>query len=131
MNTADIQRVVEAARNKAKEMDKAVTVVVVNSGGVPLALERCGDPGTFTSIVADGKAAASALMGRDSSQLAAMVERAPAFVNALVARTGGRFVALAGAVVLNQGGELVGAIGVSGATAEEDEQIAQAGAAAL
>ena len=39
--------------------------------------------------------------------------------------------ALQGAVALIQDGEIVGAVGVSGATSEEDEQIAKAGAAAL
>lgn len=131
LKTADVQRMMQAAQAKAAEIGKPVTIVVLNSGGVALALERFGDPGTFTSLVADGKAAGAALMGRDSSQLAGMVERAPAFVNALIARNGGRFVPVAGGVVINQGDEMVGAIGVSGATADEDEQIAKAGAEAL
>ena len=36
-----------------------------------------------------------------------------------------------GAVVLTEGGDVAGAVGVSGATADEDEEIARAGAAAL
>lgn len=131
MNTADVTRVLEAARAEAAKVGKPVTLCVLNVGGIALGLERIGDPGTFTSIVADGKANAAVTMGRDSSQLAAMAERAPAIVNAMITRTGGRFVAVAGGVLIQRGGETVGAIGVSGATAEEDEQIAKAGAAAL
>jgi uncharacterized protein GlcG (DUF336 family) len=131
MDTSTVTKVMSAARAEAEKVGKGVTITVLNSGGIALALERFGDPGTFTSIVADGKANAAVAMGRDSSQLAGMVERAPAIVNAMITRTGGRFVAVAGGVVLMQAGEAVGAIGVSGATAEEDEQIAKAGAAAL
>ena len=131
MKTADVARVLEAARAEAGKVGKPVALCVVNVGGIVLGLERVGDPGTFTSIVADGKANAAVTMGRDSSQLAAMAERAPAIVNAMITRTGGRFVAVAGGVLIQQGGEVVGAVGVSGATAEEDEQIAKAGAAAL
>jgi uncharacterized protein GlcG (DUF336 family) len=131
MQTADVVRVLAAARAEAAKVGKPVTLCVLNVAGVALGLERVGDPGTFTSIVADGKANGALTMGRDSSQLAAMAERAPAIVNAMITRTGGRFVAVAGGVLVQQGGAVVGAIGVSGATAEEDEQIAQAGAKAL
>lgn len=131
MQTADVARVLEAARAEAAKVGKPVTLCVLNVAGVALGLERVGDPGTFTSIVADGKANGALTMGRDSSQLAAMAERAPAIVNAMITRTGGRFVAVAGGVLIQQAGAVVGAIGVSGATAEEDEQIAQAGAKAL
>lgn len=131
MQTADVARVLTAARAEAAKIGKPVTLCVLNVAGVALGLERVGDPGTFTSIVADGKANGALTMGRDSSQLAAMAERAPAIVNAMITRTGGRFVAVAGGVLIQQGGAVVGAIGVSGATAEEDEQIAQAGAKAL
>ena len=131
MQTADVTRVMEAAKVEAAKIGTPVAITVLDLAGVTLALERVGDPGTFTSIVADGKANGALTMGRDSSQLAPMAERAPAIVNALIARTGGRFVAVAGGVLLKQRDTTVGAIGVSGATAEEDEQIAQAGAAAL
>ncbi|MDA0815715.1 MAG: heme-binding protein [Chloroflexi bacterium] len=131
MKTAEIANIMTAAKAQAVQMEKAVTIVVVNSGGVIVALERVGDPGTFTSLVAEGKAVGSAIMGRDSSELAGMVERAPALVNAMTTRLDGRFVALAGGVVLRQDGEIVGAVGVSGAAATEDEEIAKAGSATL
>ncbi len=45
----------------------------------------------------------------------------------MVARTGGRFVPAQGSLVLRDGDEVVGAIGVSGARSDQDEEIAQAG----
>ena len=131
MDTATVARVIAAARAEAERVGKPVTIAVLDVAGVALGLERFGDPGTFTSLVADGKAMATVSMGRDSSQLAAMAERNPMIVHAMIARLGGRFVAVAGGVLLVQSGVPVGAIGVSGATADEDEQIAKAGAAGL
>lgn len=131
MKTAEVASVMAAAKAEADKVGKGVTIIVLNGAGICLGLERVGEPGTFTSVVADGKANAAVMMGRDSSQLAGMVERAPAMVNAMIAKSGGRFVAVAGGVAIMQGGDVAGAVGVSGATADEDDQIAKAGAAAI
>jgi uncharacterized protein GlcG (DUF336 family) len=82
-------------------------------------------------VVAEAKASASAFMGRDSGALAAFASNAPGIMSAVSARLGGRFAPHQGAVVIRDAGGVVGAIGVSGATSEEDEQIAKAGLAAL
>ena len=131
MKVADARKIMDAAKKQAVAMDKAVSIIVVDAAGIPILLDKNGEPGAFTSVVAEGKAAASAFTGRDSAMLAQMAERVPALIGALGTRLGGRFVALQGAVVLMRDGDIVGAVGVSGATSEEDEQIAKAGAAAL
>ena len=131
MKSGDAKRVLEAARARATSMGKAVTIIVVDTAGVPVMLERVDDPPAFTAVVAEGKAAASAFTGRNFAQLEGMAENYPSLVSALSTRLGGRFLALQGAVVLTEDGGAAGAVGVSGATAEEDEEIARAGAAAL
>jgi uncharacterized protein GlcG (DUF336 family) len=131
MRSDDAKRILEAAKAQAGSMDKAVTIIVVDAAGVPVVLERVADPAAFTAVVAEGKACASAFTGRDSGELQGMAERFPSLVSSFATRLGGRFVALQGGVVLRSDGEVVGAVGVSGATAEEDEQIARAGADAL
>ena len=130
MKSDDARRMLEAARKQAVEMQKAVSIVVVDTQGIPVALERVGDPAAFTTVVAEGKASAAAFTGRDSAQLQGMAERFPAMVTSLATRLGGRFMPVQGAVVLTDASGVVGAIGVSGATAEEDETIAKAGQAA-
>jgi len=52
-------------------------------------------------------------------------------IQAIIANMGGRMLPAQGAVPLHKNGELVGAIGGSGATAQEDEECAQAGSATL
>ena len=131
MKVADARKIIEAAKKQAETMDKAVSIIVVNAAGVPILLEKNGEPPAFTSVVAEGKAAGSAFTGRDSAMLAQMQERVPAMIAAMIARQGGRFLALQGAVPLMQDGEVVGAVGVSGASsADEDRELALAGVAA-
>jgi uncharacterized protein GlcG (DUF336 family) len=132
VKTEDAKRMLEAARVKATEIGKPVSVCVLDAAGAIVVLERLNDAPPFTAVVAEGKAAASAFTGRDSSTLKGMSENAPFVFNAVVTRMQGqRFAPHQGAVpVRDSRGDLVGAVGVSGATADEDEAIARAGAEA-
>jgi uncharacterized protein GlcG (DUF336 family) len=131
MNSDAARRMMDAARLKATEIGKPVSVAVVDAGGMLMALERLNDAPSATVLVAEGKAVASAVMGRDSSRLEAMAESLPSIINSLMMRYGGRFVPAQGGIVIRQAGEVIGGIGVSGATSEEDEAIARAGADAF
>ena len=132
MKTEDARHLLEAARAKAAEIGKPVSVAVVDAAGAMVVFERLNDAPPFTAVVAEGKATGSAFTGRDSSSFAAMQQNAPNVFNAIVARLQGqRFAPHQGAVpVRAANGLIVGAVGVSGATAEEDEAIARAGAEA-
>ena len=96
-------------------------------GGESFAFSRMDGASAVSATVAQGKAAASAGFGRASGALQA---DSPV-IQAIIATMGGRMLPARGAVPVYKAGELVGAIGGSGATAEQDEQCAQAGAAAL
>jgi len=80
-----------------------------------------------SATVAQGKAAASAGFGRPSGALAA---DSPV-IQSIIATLGGRMLPAQAAVPMYKNGELVGAIGGSGATAQQDEECAQADGAAL
>jgi uncharacterized protein GlcG (DUF336 family) len=132
MRTADARRALEAARSEAERIGKPVAVAVVDATAMLVVFERFENAPAFNGFVAEGKACASAFTGRDSSALKAMVESFPALATSLSLKLNGRFVPIQGAVVLRDGGGAVtGAIGVSGAAAAEDEQIARAGADAF
>jgi uncharacterized protein GlcG (DUF336 family) len=128
MKSDDARTMMDAARTKAKEIGKPVSVAILDSGGLMVMFERVGDPPPSTSVVAEGKASASAFTGRDSANLS---QGSPAIQNAMFARLNGRFIPHQGALAVRVAGELIGAIGVSGATSEEDEAIARAGLEAL
>ncbi len=131
MKTEDARRMLEAARAKATEIGKPVTVAVLDASGALVVLERFDDAPPHTAVVAEGKGAASAFTGRDSGALAAMAQNATPVFNAIVARMQGqRFVPHQGAVPVRDQNGIAGAVGVSGATSDEDEAIARAAAAA-
>ena len=132
MKTDDAKRVLEAARTKAAEIGKPVSVAIVDAAGAMVVFERINDAPPFTAVVAEGKAVGSSFTGRDSALLANMAQNNPAIMNMISSRLAGqRFAPAQGAVPIRTASGLVGAIGVSGATSEEDESIARAGAAVL
>jgi glc operon protein GlcG len=131
MKSEEAQRMMTAAKAEAAKLGKSVSIAILDAGGLMMAFERYNDAASFTAVVAEAKASASVFMGRDSGALAAFATNAPAIMATVSARLGGRFAPHQGAVVIRNADGVQGAIGVSGATSEEDEQIAKAGLAAL
>lgn len=123
----EANRMIQAAIAKAEELQVKISVAVCDTGGNLIAFNRMNGAIVVSATVAQGKAAASAGFGRASGALQA---DSPV-IQAVIASLGGRMLPARGAVPVHQAGELVGAIGASGATAEQDEQCAQAGAAVI
>ena len=124
---AEANRMVQAAIVKANEINVKVSIAVCDAGGSLLAFNRMEGASPVSATVAQGKAAASAGFGRASGSLQA---DSPV-IQAVIAAMGGRMLPAQGAVPVLKNGELVGSIGGSGATAQQDEECAQAGLAAL
>jgi uncharacterized protein GlcG (DUF336 family) len=123
------EHIVRAAQATATELGVRVSVAVVDHRGDVVLLARMDDARHFTVDMARGKAMVSGLFGEPS---AAFFEQAgsPAFL-ALNRLHLDRLIFFRGAVPLLEAGRLIGGVGVSGATEEEDEEIARAGATAL
>jgi uncharacterized protein GlcG (DUF336 family) len=121
----EAQAVLAASRAAAIELGLAVTIAVVDERGDLIAAERMDGARYPSPPIAQGKAAAAAGLRRPSS---ALVELANSSTGAMLQRLyENRLVFVAGGVPLVPGG----AVGVSGASGDEDEQIALAGAAAV
>jgi uncharacterized protein GlcG (DUF336 family) len=126
------KRVMAAAGGKAEAMGKPVCVAIVDITGAMVLFERFGNVPSYTAAIAEGKATGSAFTGRDSAALEQMMQSGGAVYDAIAAQLSGRrFVPRQGAVPLTDATGVIGAIGVSGATSQEDEDIARAGAGAL
>jgi uncharacterized protein GlcG (DUF336 family) len=123
----DANRMIQAALAKASEIDVKVSIAVCDGGGNLIAFGRMDGASSISAVVAQGKAAASAGFGRPSGALQA---DSPV-IQAVIAAMGGRMLPAQGAVPVVKDGSLAGAIGGSGATAEQDEECARAGLAAL
>jgi uncharacterized protein GlcG (DUF336 family) len=113
-------------------MGKPVCVAIVDISGAMVLFERFGNVPSYTAAIAEGKATGSAFTGRDSAMLEQMMQSGGPVYDAIAAQLSGRrFVPRQGAVPLTDVTGVIGAVGVSGATSQEDEDIARAGAGAL
>ena len=129
LTTAAAQRAAQAAFDRCGKEGYTVTVAVVDRGGQPLALVRDNLAGSHTVSTAVGKAATAVSFRVDTSELAkqTQADRPQSGIRALP-----NVVAIAGGIVVQAKGSLVGGIGVSGAPGgEADETCAKAGLTAI
>jgi uncharacterized protein GlcG (DUF336 family) len=105
-----------------------LTVAVLDPGGHPLVLLREDGSGILRPQIATSKAWGALGMGFGTRELAARAERMPAFVASLSSVSEGRIVPVPGGVLVREvTGTLLGAVGISGATSDEDEACAVSG----
>ena len=132
MDKDTAKRIMAAAGAKATEMGKPVCIAIVDISGAMVLFERFGSTASYTAAIAEGKATGSAFTGRDSAMLERMAADGSPVYDAIAGQLSGRrFVPRQGAVPITDASGVIGAIGVSGATSQEDEDIARAGAAAV
>jgi glc operon protein GlcG len=125
LTSADARKMMAACLAEAQKQKWNVTIAIVDDAGYPLLVERMDGCGPISAEVAIGKARTSAITRRPTKFWEERVKERPAFL------TFPGDVMFQGGLPLMHQGECVGAIGVSGVQSHEDEQIAQAGAAAL
>jgi uncharacterized protein GlcG (DUF336 family) len=125
LTASDVQKMVAACKSEATKNKWSVSIAVVDDAGYLLYLERLDGAGPVTAEVATEKAVTAARTRRPSKFWEDRLKERPAFI---------KFpgvLPLQGGVPVMYQNECVGAIGVSGVQSHEDEQIANAGAAAL
>jgi uncharacterized protein GlcG (DUF336 family) len=120
---ADVIRSVVGAEGTAAV---AVSIAVVDDAGALVAFHRMTGAPRFSGDFAIAKARTAAAFGTDTSRLEELYADRPVFAHSFVAQ-GGYFLGRGGVPVL-VGGEVVGALGVSGADAHGEEDIARAAA---
>ena len=122
--------ITQAALTQAGQLGVDVTITVVDGAGNVRTQTRMDGARFGTLNVSANKAFTAAAFGAPTKVLTDLVQPgAPlyGFADAM----GGRFVSFAGGVPLVRGEEVVGAIGISGGSVDQDQSIADAGAAAL
>jgi uncharacterized protein GlcG (DUF336 family) len=125
VTASDVQKMVAACKSEAAKNKWSVSIAVVDDAGYLLYLERLDGAGPVTAEVATEKAVTAARTRRPTKFWEDRLKERPAFM---------KFpgvLPLQGGVPVMYQNECVGAIGVSGVQSHEDEQIANAGAAAL
>ena len=126
-----ILTLVAAAHAHAHDQDLRVTVAVVDEGGLLQALARMDGAPPLSAQIAEAKAVGAALWHRDGDELAALQEQRGAFFASVSGLIRLPIVPAAGSVVIREDGAVRGAVGVSGATSEQDRDCAHAALAAV
>jgi uncharacterized protein GlcG (DUF336 family) len=113
------QRTLEDGRSRGFA---PLTAAVLDSGGHVVALLRGDGSSLLRPQIATGKAWGALGLGFGGRELAQRAAKMPAFFNALSDLSGGHMVPVPGGVLIrNPSGTLLGAVGVSGDTSDNDE----------
>ena len=126
LTLAAAEKVAAAAELEAKKRNATVVIVVVDDGGYPLIVKRLDDTQVASVEVGIGKARTAAIFRRPSRDFEEQIKNGRVASLVLPGAT-----PLQGGLPLIYQGKTVGAIGVSGNTPQEDEDIAKAGALAF
>jgi glc operon protein GlcG len=125
LTSSDVQKMMTACKAEATKNKWAVSIAIVDDSGFLLHLERMDGCGPKAAEVSIAKASTAGLTRRSTKFWEDRVKERPSFL---------RFpdnLPIQGGVPIMYEGECVGAIGVSGVQSHEDEQVANAGIAAL
>ena len=117
----DALRLLDASRAAASDAGVPMSFAVMDPGGHLLALTRMDGALWITADVAQGKAWTAAAYGTPSAAQKEKMAPMPNFAQAITEMTHGRYTPQTGAVPVYRDGVLVGAVGGSGGTGEQDE----------
>jgi glc operon protein GlcG len=123
-----------AAREKAADLKVAVNIAVVDDGGHLITFARMDNARPGSAPTAMTKATAAATFRQATGPLPPKGEPDPLLslgVSLAAAASGGKATPLLGGVPIVVDGQVIGAVGVGGATGEQDAEVAKAGVQAL
>lgn len=125
LESKDARIILDACRLEAERLGLAMSIAIVDDGAYPLCFERMDGAGLGTVNVALAKARTAASMRASTKNLADRVRSEPELLRLE------DYIPLQGGLPIIVDGQCVGGVGLSGAKAEDDEQVAAAGIAAL
>jgi len=126
----EAQGVIQAAMQKAEDIGQPMNVAVVDNGRDLKAFARMEDAWLGSIDIAINKAFTSASFLMPTEDLTEMTQPGQPLYG-LEVTNNGRVVIFAGGIPLMRDGEVAGAIGVSGGTVDQDQEVAEAGVAAF
>jgi uncharacterized protein GlcG (DUF336 family) len=125
LTLAQASTIVDKALEKGRELNlQPLTVVVLDAGGQLKAVKREDGSSLLRPEIATGKAWGTLGMGFGGREFARRVAAGnTAFIQALTVASGGKIVPVPGGVLVraSPGGEIIGAVGISGDASDKDE----------
>ena len=126
----DAKRIIEAAEKKAQEIGQPMNIAVADAGGNLVAHVRMDKAWLGSVDISIKKAWTSRAFDISTKDLAGHSQSGQQFFG-IHASNDGRVMIFAGGIPLKKDGHVVGAIGVSGGSGDQDHAVAEAGAAAF
>jgi uncharacterized protein GlcG (DUF336 family) len=129
LSLAKANAIIAAALSKAAELQlKPLGVAVLDAGGHLVAFQRQDGASFLRPQMASGKAFGALAVGSGSRALSKVAIARPHFFQGLSGVSGGKIVPVPGGVLVRaKSGEILGAVGISGDTSDNDEAAAIAG----
>jgi uncharacterized protein GlcG (DUF336 family) len=127
---ADARRIIVAAEKKAVEIGQPMNIAVVDAGGNLVAHVRMDKAWLGSVDISINKAWTARAFDIATKDLADHSQSGGQFFG-IHASNHGRVMIFAGGIPLKRGSEVVGGIGVSGGSGQQDQTVAEAGAAAF
>lgn len=124
------QKIVEAAKKKAAKLKTKMDIAVVDAGANLKAFVRMDGAWLGSIDIAIKKARTARFFDMPTGDIGGLSQPGGSLYN--IEHSNGGLITFPGGIPLkNAAGEVIGAIGVSGSTVEDDHAVAEAGAAAL
>ena len=130
VNLENAEQVIEAARKKAAELKTQMCIAIVDSGANLKAFMRMDDAWVGSIDIAIKKATTACFFGMATGDLGQLSQPAKPLYG-IEHSNDGLITFPGGLPIVDEDGVLVGAIGVSGSTVENDHEVAAAGVAVL
>ena len=130
VSLADARRVIAAAEKKAQEIGQPMNIAVADEGGNLVAHVRMDGAWLGSIDISIKKAFTSRAFDIATKDLATHSQSGGQFFG-IHASNDGRVMIFAGGVPLTKNGKVVGAVGVSGGSGDQDHAVATAGASAF
>jgi uncharacterized protein GlcG (DUF336 family) len=130
MTLAEARKIIDAAEKKAREIGQPMNIAVADEGGNLVAHARMDNAWIGSIDISINKAFTARAFDISTKDLATHSQSGGQFFGIHVSNHG-RIMIFAGGIPLKRGGKVVGAIGVSGGSGEQDHTVAEAGAAAF
>lgn len=130
LTLADARRVIAAAEQRAQQMGQPMNIAVVDQGGNLVAHVRMDNAWIGSVDISINKAWTARAFDISTKELAENSQSGDQFFGIHVSNNC-RVMIFAGGIPLKRGGEVVGAIGVSGGLGKQDQAVAEAGVEAF
>ncbi len=126
----DARRMIAAATKKAEEIGQPMNIAVACAGGYLLAFERMAEAWLGSVDIAQKKAWTARAFNIETKALGENSQSGDQFFG-IHASNDGKVMIFAGGIPVKKDGKVIGAIGVSGGSGEQDQAVAEAGVSAF